>query len=119
MHHYRTVISKGKAPQGSSSAAGSGPPRPPSREGNREDDDARDHDSLLPEPQGDAEDGFSYHGRSSRGAPLATRAPKAERPVEVVFDGDEELENTAQASADAPEGATELVPYAHRDIKPA
>ncbi|KAG8859282.1 hypothetical protein FRB96_004497 [Tulasnella sp. 330] len=114
MHGYRMVVPKSSKDQsGSSKSPG---PRPPSRQENHAQDDEEDHEqsSMLPHPEGDHEGGFSYHGRSSRGAPLATRPPIADRVVETVFDGDEELDTLQHAST----GNMELVPYAHRDIKP-
>ncbi|KAG8965371.1 hypothetical protein FRC00_004527 [Tulasnella sp. 408] len=117
MHNFRMAVPAAATSRGQTS--GSKPPRPPSRQEHHDDEDSHDQTALLPEPEGDGEDGFSYHGRSSRGAPLPTRAPKVQRGVETVFDGDEELENLQQAAKDSPPGSTELVPYAHRDIKPA
>lgn len=117
MHNFRMAVPAAATSRGQTS--GSNPPRPPSRQERHDDEDSHDQTALLPEPEGDGEDGFSYHGRSSRGAPLPTRAPKVQRGVETVFDGDEELENLQQAAKDSPPGSTELVPYAHRDIKPA
>ncbi|KAG9013955.1 hypothetical protein FRB93_000336 [Tulasnella sp. JGI-2019a] len=117
MHNFRMVVPKASKHQNRpSNGAG---PRPPSRQENHaEDDDEHEQSSMLPHPEGDSEGGFSYHGRSSRGAPLATRPPRAERGVEVVFDGDEELDTLQQAAPGESSGNTELVPYAHRDIKP-
>ncbi|KAG8937334.1 hypothetical protein FRC02_000104 [Tulasnella sp. 418] len=114
MHDFRIVAGKS-----SSSTPG---PRPPSRQQERrpqpqdhDDHESHDQDSLLPHPEGDDEGGFSYHG-SGR---LASGPPKAQRGVEVVFDGDEDLDTYQQAPPNAPPGTTEHVPYAHRDIKPA
>ncbi|KAG8928393.1 hypothetical protein FRC01_006016, partial [Tulasnella sp. 417] len=117
MHNFRMAVPAAATSRGQSS--GSKLPRPPSRQEHHEDEDSHDQTSLLPEPESDGEEGFSYHGRSSRGAPLPTRAPKVQRGVETVFDGDEELETLQQVAKDSPPGSTELVPYAHRDIKPA
>ncbi|KAG9038734.1 hypothetical protein FS837_001194 [Tulasnella sp. UAMH 9824] len=117
MHNFRMAVPAAATSRGQTSRSNA--PRPPSRQEHHDDEDSHDQTALLPEPEGDGEDGFSYHGRSSRGAPLPIRAPKVQRGVETVFDGDEELENLQQAAKDSPPGSTELVPYAHRDIKPA
>lgn len=112
MHNFRIVA------RPSNRNASNAPPRPLSRTGRDEHDNDHDHDqtSLLPQPEGDGEDGYSY----GRGPPRATRGLRVERPVETVFDGDEELEHPQQSAADDTDPAnTQLVPYAHRDIKPA
>jgi serine/threonine kinase 16 len=74
-----------------------------------------DHDDqMLPQPEGDAEGGYSYDGAS---VPLMTRH-RVESQGDVVFDGDAELEQL-RAQQPPEEGAKiEFVPYAHRDIKP-
>jgi serine/threonine kinase 16 len=73
-----------------------------------QDDD--DDDERFPQPEGDAEGGYSYDSQ----VPLMTR----ERTMEVVFDGDEEESRQNGDAQRAVDGKKELVPYAHRDLKP-
>ncbi|KAG6851130.1 hypothetical protein H0H93_001010 [Arthromyces matolae] len=67
-----------------------------------------DDDDRFPNPEGDAEGGFSYE--SGVNVPLVTKH-RVEEEGDTIFDGDEEL-------AQAQQGDGELIPYAHRDIKP-
>ncbi|KAI9511824.1 Pkinase-domain-containing protein [Russula earlei] len=82
--------------------------QPPPRLGN---DDDREETDMFPHPEGDSEGGYSYGpGKSAPDGmrvPLVTRRPPDDD--EVIFDGDEDA---------APNGLGELVPYAHRDLKP-
>ncbi|KAF9052448.1 other/NAK protein kinase [Hymenopellis radicata] len=97
MHTYRT---SGPA---ASNAASSSSSRQESQ-GRHSDDDER-----FPQAEGDGDGGYSYG--SSVNVPLVTRH-RVEEEGDVVFDGDEEL---SRAEAD---GTGEIIPYAHRDIKP-
>ncbi|KAJ3917316.1 Pkinase-domain-containing protein [Lentinula edodes] len=100
------------------------------------DGDDEDDDHRFPEPEGDAEGGYSY-GPSSRGTGKPSRSGSGSVPLidrdrgeeeglmgsqaddrggEALFDGDEDV-----AGIDGEGGAGErgeIVPYAHRDIKP-
>jgi len=107
LHDFRMV-----KPTSTNTTSTSGPSMTSNR---HEDDESHDQDSLLPQADGDDEGGFSYHGS----VPLSKRSRKPEREIEVVFDGDEEVDHMQQAAKNAPQGPTENVPYAHRDIKPA
>ncbi|KAJ7018800.1 other/NAK protein kinase [Mycena alexandri] len=73
--------------------------------------DDEDDDERFPQPEGDGEDGYSY---GSASVPLVTRR-RVEEEGDTVFDGDEELGRIQEHHGS---GATELVPYAHRDLKP-
>ncbi|KIM33499.1 hypothetical protein M408DRAFT_155596 [Serendipita vermifera MAFF 305830] len=109
--------------------------------GGGNDDDEPEDDDSFPEPDGDAEGGFSYGGavplvppRKQKEHGRNMKKAKGGRAA-LVYDGDEELEQlNAQGPAegaaayDHGAGATgqlpagmkrEHVPYAHRDIKPA
>ncbi|KAJ2922351.1 hypothetical protein H1R20_g14735, partial [Candolleomyces eurysporus] len=68
-----------------------------------------DNDERFPQPEGDGDGGYSYDGAS---VPLVTKHRVEEH--DVVFDGDEELEQ--QQRNDGP--PLEIIPYAHRDLKP-
>lgn len=70
-----------------------------------------DEDERFPQAEGDAEGGYSYDGVSAS-VPLVTRHEVDDEP-ELVFDGDEEVEQVRQEGS-----ALEVVPYAHRDLKP-
>ncbi|KXN88635.1 Serine/threonine-protein kinase ENV7 [Leucoagaricus sp. SymC.cos] len=72
--------------------------------------DDEDDDERFPHPEGDADGGYSYDSAS---VPLVTKNKVAEG--EVVFDGDEEAAEIAGSSSG---GSSEVVPYAHRDLKP-
>lgn len=122
MHAYRAVKNSNRGTQ--STPALSQPESGPSAGEEDEDDEP---DIELPEPEGDSEGGYSYGGGASM--PLVPRNKKGRgkgREVDVVFDGDEELERLnappaleTGASDHLPPGTTtDLVPYAHRDIKP-
>ena len=122
MHDYSAVKNSNKGTQ--STPAAPQPESGPFAGGEDEDDEP---DVGLPEPEGDSEGGYSYGGGASM--PLVPRNKKGrgtDRGVDTVFDGDEELERLnvrpaldSGASDHLPPGTkTELVPYAHRDIKP-
>ena len=99
MHEYRPTT-----PQSAAAArVNGGSSNQPKRGG----DDDDDEDSRFPQAEGDAEGGYSYDGPSQ---PLVNKTRPDEN--EVVFDGDEELEHEAGPSSG------EVVPYAHRDLKP-
>lgn len=80
-------------------------------------DEEDDEDELLPHPEGDGENGYSYGGRGASSVPLMTRHA-VEDEGDVVFDGDEELENQGLDGSNGAPGDLEVVPYAHRDLKP-
>ena len=76
---------------------------------------------MFPQPEGDADGGYSYHGAgNSSKIPLMSkdRSQGSGLEHEPIFDGDEELERLQQESGNGHAGETELVPYAHRDLKP-
>ena len=72
--------------------------------------DDEDQDERLPQPEGDVDSGYSYDTAS---VPLVTKTNNAEG--QIVFDGDEEATEVAGSSS---RSADEVVPYAHRDLKP-
>lgn len=118
MHAYR-------APARGGPASGSAPPRQPSPSPSHGQDE--DHQaSLLPQADGgdDSDDehggGFTYSSQPLRSAPSRKRDP-AEDESRLVFDGDAELGKIESQAGEqgVPEGEGVLVPYAHRDIKPA
>jgi len=78
-----------------------------SRRRERSQSPSRHSDEMLPHPEGDGDEGFSYDGSS---VPLVTR--EAEDEGDVIYDGDQELVNGHEGAE------TELIPYAHRDLKP-
>lgn len=112
MHDYH-------APIASSSGSGSNrqaPPtaqRPLSPPPSKGDDDEDEDDAMFPHPEGDGDEGYSYGGTVN--VPLMTKHV-VEEEGDVVFDGDDELPHAGNGAA-VP-GQTELVPYAHRDLKP-
>jgi serine/threonine kinase 16 len=113
MHDYRAPIN---TPSSSTS-------RPSHSQGARreQEDETRQHseneeDETFPHPEGDAEGGYSYGPTVT--VPLITKH-RVEDEGEVVFDGDEELSKIQQdEDGTAEPGKTQLVPYAHRDLKP-
>jgi serine/threonine kinase 16 len=66
---------------------------------------------MFPHPEGDADGGYSYgpspHADNSASVPLVSRQGLDDG--DVIFDGEQD---TVQ------DGSGELVPYAHRDLKP-
>lgn len=70
---------------------------------------------MFPHPEGDGEDGYSYGPAVE--VPLMTKH-LVEEDGDVVFDGDEAFQENGNGSGAAVPGKTELVPYAHRDLKP-
>ncbi|KAI9439926.1 Pkinase-domain-containing protein [Lactarius indigo] len=99
MHTYRTAK---PSPNPSTSR------KPPPSSGS---DDGHDENDMLPHPEGDAEGGYSYgpgpRALDSASVPLVSRQGLDDG--DVIFDGDQD---TVQSSSG------ELVPYAHRDLKP-
>ncbi|KAL5526455.1 ENV7 [Sanghuangporus sanghuang] len=77
--------------------------------------DDEDEDDLLPHPEGDGEGGYSYGTDGGSSIPLVTKHA-IEDEGDVVFDGDEELAH--QELNDGDPSQMEIVPYAHRDMKP-
>jgi serine/threonine kinase 16 len=103
MHEYRPATPKSAAEAAASSSKAPGANGKASRPHDDEDDE------RFPQAEGDAEGGYSYD-RSS--VPLMTRQKVDEG--DIVFDGDEEFEQAMEH--DKP--GSEIVPYAHRDLKP-
>lgn len=116
MHTFHGPVKKDSSkPNGS---AGRSEPRrtaQPQAQSSHGGDDSEDEDErnqMLPEPEGDDEGGFSYDGAGGKGVPLL--AKNRVEQGDVIFDGDQELAD----SLPTPDGEGELVPYAHRDLKP-
>jgi serine/threonine kinase 16 len=108
MHDYRSPIKTPSSSSGNQSQA----KRRQQEESRRHQED--EDDEMFPQPEGDGEDGYSYGPAVN--VPLMTKH-RVEDEGDVVFDGDEELMNIQQ-NGNAETGQTELVPYAHRDLKP-
>lgn len=87
---------------------------PVAHQGSDEDDD---EDDMLPQADGDGEGGYSYGNGGESSVPLVTKHV-VEDEGDVVFDGDEELTNHGLEATNGDPGELELVPYAHRDLKP-
>lgn len=109
MHDFRAPVSSSKP--GSSSSAKT---QRSENSGHHSDDD-----ESFPQPDGDADGGYSYHGNdAASNVPLITKR-RIEEEGDVIFEGDEELvdpQPNGNGSVETTE--TELVPYAHRDLKP-
>lgn len=103
MHTYRAPAS---AKPSSSRAPAAPTPAPHA-------DDEDEDDEMFPHPEGDGDGGYSYGGPGDQAAsvPLVTKQRLDEG--DVVFDGDEELAQNGHTA-----GTGEVVPYAHRDLKP-
>lgn len=99
MHTYRSEK------QSSGTSSSSPPPPGPGS------DDGHEETEGFPQPEGDSEGGYSYApGTSTSDAasvPLVARRPLDND--DVIFDNDHDA---------AQNGSGELVPYAHRDLKP-
>lgn len=126
MHDYRAPLASRSNPRPSrdnqSSAVPSSSARPKKniQADNGHSDDEDEEDEMFPQPEGDTEGGYSYHGPSSRSASAPLISKQSTLDDDVVFDGDEELSHIQQNGRQngAASGDTELVPYAHRDLKP-
>ncbi|KAI0687663.1 Pkinase-domain-containing protein [Cytidiella melzeri] len=126
MHDYQAPLASRSDPNPSrenqSSAATSSSARPQKniKADNGHSDDEDEDDEMFPHPEGDAEGGYSYHGPSSRSSSAPLMSKQSTMDDGVVFDGDEELSHIQQSGAGngAAAGQKELVPYAHRDLKP-
>ncbi|KAJ7455215.1 other/NAK protein kinase [Mycena galericulata] len=107
MHTYRAPVGA-TVPNSNTGSSAAAAARKQQQQHDDEDDDER-----FPQPEGDGEDGYSY---GSASVPLVTRRRVEEG--DTVFDGDEELSRIHDRTQQNGTGATELVPYAHRDLKP-
>ncbi|KAF5344304.1 hypothetical protein D9757_012362 [Collybiopsis confluens] len=146
MHEYRAKGGKGaKSKSGSSSngstgsrrngpGSGSGATAAASSSNAPNDEDDEDDDARLPEPEGDAEGGYSYGPAPSarRSKPFRMGSSGSDAvPLmdmdrheangggdagEILFDGDEDVSGIGGEEGQGERG--EIVPYAHRDIKP-
>ena len=100
MHTYRS-----SKPSPNASTSRKPPPSPGGS------DDGHNETEMFPHPEGDAEGGYSYgpgsRSLNSANVPLVSRQDPDDG--DVIFDGDPD---TVQ------DGSGELVPYAHRDLKP-
>jgi hypothetical protein len=122
MHAYRAPSRGGSE----GLAAGSAPPRQPSPSPAHADQEDDHHAALLPQADGDDDSddehggGFTYSSQPLRSAPSRGRDPTEEQS-RLVFDGDAELRQIEDQAGErgVPQGEGVLVPYAHRDIKPA
>jgi len=103
MHNFRTLSSAGQPSQSSITR---------SRQQGETTERHSDDDERFPHPEGDGEGGYSYGSEVT--VPLVTKHP-IEEEGDVIYDGDEELGQRGGAND---VGQTELVPYAHRDLKP-
>ena len=118
MHDYRAPVGSNSEPFPSRANQSSSRHAPSLPNSPRHSED--DEDEMFPHPEGDGEGGYSYHGPGSgANVPLMTR-DRPEDEHEAIFDGDEELNRMQHegANGNAQTGQTELVPYAHRDLKP-
>ncbi|KZT52201.1 other/NAK protein kinase [Calocera cornea HHB12733] len=114
MHDYRPT--KETAPP-------AGAPPGPSTQVIPHSENGHDREGEGEEQDENEGQGFSYDTRDS--VPLMIQRTVEDQ--DVVFDGDQELQNEAEANGrpaengengDAAEGQGTIVPYAHRDIKP-
>ncbi|EJF64549.1 Pkinase-domain-containing protein [Dichomitus squalens] len=121
MHDYRAPVgSKNDAFVSRANQSRHAPSAPSSPRNSLSGDE--DDNGMFPQPEGDAEGGYSYHGAggsSSRAPLMAKDRPQGSgEEHEPIFDGDEELDRIQHQGGNGHAGETELVPYAHRDLKP-
>ena len=119
MHAYRAPV--GSKPDAFASRANQSRHAPSAPNSPRNSLSGDEDDQMFPPPEGDADGGYSYHGAgNSSKIPLMSkdRSQGSGLEHEPIFDGDEELERMQQESGNGHAGETELVPYAHRDLKP-
>jgi len=108
MHEYRPTTPQSAVAAKKAAAAASSRNGKSKQQQQQHDED--DDDERFPQAEGDAEGGYSYDGPS---VPLVTKY-RVEEEGDVVFDGDEE----AEAHGEPGKPALEVMPYAHRDLKP-
>ncbi|KAJ7168498.1 other/NAK protein kinase [Mycena filopes] len=113
MHTYRAPIGA-TVPKTNAASASAAAKQKLQRQQEQHHSDDEDDDERFPQPEGDGEGGYSYESAS---VPLVTRR-RVEEEGDTVFDGDEELGRIQEQVQHNGSGATELVPYAHRDLKP-
>ena len=129
MHTFRAPVASSTAQSGPSSSQRGMERIPDSarprtmQNGNRRggpvshhDDDDDDDDELLPHPDGDGDGGYSYGDDHGSSVPLVQKHALDEG--DVIFDGDESLAHHGTGNGTADSNELEVVPYAHRDIKP-
>lgn len=118
MHDYHAPAGSQAKANSRNGGGGQSSSRQQQRSNNSNDNEGRhsDDDDRFPQPEGDGDGGYSYGGRSAVNVPLMTKH-QVEDEGEVVFDGDEEPESRLHEDTNGT-GNTELVPYAHRDLKP-
>lgn len=77
-----------------------------------------DENEMFPQPEGDGDDGYSYNNNAAASVPLVSN--RMVEQGDVIFDGDEELADhgIGNGNGDVDPSKTQLVPYAHRDLKP-
>lgn len=108
MHDYRGPLRPAQSSQQQHKASSSRQQQQDEEDSGRHSDD----DERFPQPEGDGDDGYSY---GSASVPLVTK----HRAEEEGDDRDEEMSSLAQnGNVEGDSGATEPVPYAHRDLKP-
>ena len=122
MHDYRAPVSTKNDSFPSRTNQSSSARHAPSNPGTPR--HSEDDDQMFPQPEGDAEGGYSYHGggmsTGSRAPLISHNGPGEDHEHEPLFDGDEELDRIQHEGTNgrAEPGQTILVPYAHRDLKP-
>ena len=111
MHDYRAPVASSSNPRPSrENQSSSAPDRRSQQRANISADNGHsddEEDELFPQPEGDADGGYSYHGpskKSGSSVPLMTRDPEE---GEAIFDGDEELERIQRSGLENG-AATEL-----------
>ena len=110
MHEYRPTTPGSAMP---ANRNGTSDPSATKLKQLQQDDDDEDNDERFPQAEGDAEGGYSYDGSGlGSSVPLVTKFRAEEDESDIVFDGDEELQQQQANSTLA------VVPYAHRDLKP-
>ncbi|KAH9930023.1 Pkinase-domain-containing protein [Fomitopsis serialis] len=121
MHDYRVPVNPkaGRTNQSRSAsntaASIPGPSNPNSPRHSLDDDENAE---MFPRPEGDGDVGYSYRGNGSvHGSEVPLMTKNRPDDNEAIFDGDEELARIQQEE-NSRSGETELVPYAHRDMKP-
>lgn len=122
MHNHRAPVGSGQnqlSPNASGTPRLSGEQRRPSI-----DDDDDDDNAALPTPQGDEDGGYSYHGTSGsiplvnkRGS-TGRRGSGMDEEAHLIDSGGGRSDHESRPANGHATGETELLPYAHRDMKP-
>lgn len=121
MHDYRAPLASSSSDpdtqKGPSSSENRSAPNINGKQRQSLNEDNEDSE-MYPQAEGDADNGYSYsRNDTSASVPLVSKR-MIEQEGDAIFDGDEELPDRGMSNGSTDPSKTQLVPYAHRDLKP-